>query len=253
MNSFVVAGITFGCTFGGAVLGMMLRAVLPDQHLGSDSKDVVKMGTGLIATMSALVLGLLIASAKSTLDAQRTGFQQLAINVVLLDQTLAHFGSEAKAPRELLRQTVASAIDRLWPADGSSKTGLDAPEFTASGTSLYGAIRTLTPQTDAQRSTQAQALQIGADMARTRWLLSQRDDGSIPKPFLAILVFWLTVLFISFGLFSPRNGTVIVVLIVCALSVASALLLIVDMSEPFTGLFQISNTSLRGALAQLGQ
>jgi len=253
VSSLVIAGITFVCTFGGAVFGMVLRGVLPDPHLSSDSKDVVKMGTGLIATMSALVLGLLIASAKSTLDAQRTGFQQMATNVVLLDRTLAHYGPEAKAPRELLHKTVGSAIDRLWPADGSPKSGLDAPEFTANGTALYEAIRDLAPTTDAQRASQAQDLQISADVAKTRWLLSQRDEGSIPKPFLAILVFWLSVLFTSFGLFSPRNGTVIVVLLVCALSVASALLLIVDMSEPFTGLFQISSTSLRNALGQLGQ
>jgi hypothetical protein len=253
VSSLVVAGITFVCTFGGAMLGMVLRGFLPDPHLSSDSKDVIKMGTGLIATMSALVLGLLIASAKNTLDAQRTGFQQMAANVVLIDRTLAHFGPEAKAARELLRRMVVSAIDRLWPVDGSPSAGLAAPEFTADGTALYESIRDLTPKTDAQRSGQAQALQTYADVAKTRWLLSQRDDGAIPKPFLAILVFWLFVLFASFGLFSPRNGTVMVVLIVCALSVASALLLIVDMSEPFTGLFQISSTSLRHALGQLGQ
>lgn len=235
------------------MLGMALRGMLPDPHLSSDSKDVIKMGTGLIATMSALVLGLLIASAKSTLDAQRTGFQQIATNVVLLDRTLAHFGPEATPARELLRKTVASAIDRLWPADSSSAVGLDAPEITANGTALYEAIRDISPKTDAQRASQAQALQISADMARTRWLLSQRDDGSIPKPFLGILVFWLSVLFISFGLFSPRNGTVIAVLVICALSVASALLLIVDMSDPFTGLFQIPSAALRTALAQLGR
>jgi hypothetical protein len=253
VSSFVISGITFACTFGGAMLGMVLRSWLPDQHLNSDSKDVIKMGTGLIATMSALVLGLLIASAKSTLDAQRTGFQQLATNVVLLDRTLAHIGPAAKGSRATLRTMVMSAIDRLWPADGSRAAGLEAPEFTASGTTLYETIRDLTPRTDAERASQAQALQLGADMGRTRLLLMQRDDGAIPKPFLAILVFWLMVLFISFGLFSPRNGTVVVVLMICALSVASALLLIVDMSEPFMGLFQISGNALRSALAQLGQ
>ena len=253
MSSLVIAGVTFACTFGGALVGMFLRAVLPDRHLSSDSKDIIKMGTGLIATMAALVLGLLIASAKSTLDGQRNGFQQLATNVVLLDRTLAHYGPEAKAAREVLHRTVASAIDRLWPAAGSPSSGLAAPEITVSGTALYEAIRDLSPHTDAQRAAQSQALQITADLGKTRLLLSQRDDGSIPAPFLAVLVFWLTVLFISFGLFSPRNATVIVVLLVCALSVASALLLIVDMAQPFEGLFQISSAPLRSALSQLGQ
>jgi hypothetical protein len=253
VSSLIVAGITFACTFGGALFGMYLRRVLPDPHLGSDSKDVIKMGTGLIATMAALVLGLLIASAKSTFDAQRAGFQQMATNVVLLDRTLAHYGPEAKAARDVLRNTVAGVLDQLWPAAGTPSSGLDAPEITAKGTALYEAVRDLAPKTDAQRAAQAQALQLVTDLTRTRWTLSQRDDGSIPKPFLAILIFWLSVLFMSFGLFSPGNATVVAILLVCALSVASALLLIVDMSQPFTGLFQISSTPLRGALAQLSQ
>jgi hypothetical protein len=253
VNSFVIAGITFVCTFGGAAFGMILRSALPDPHMNSESKDVIKMGTGLIATMSALVLGLLIASAKSTLDTQRNGFQQLAANVVFLDRTLAHYGPETKSAREILRGTVSAAIERLWPVDGSPKSGLDAPELTANGTAVYDAIRDLRPENDGQRSSQSQALQIFVDITKTRLLLSQRDEGSIPRPFLTILIFWLSVLFVSFGMFSPRNGTVIVVLLVCAISVASALLLIVDMSEPFTGLFQIPSNSLKNALAQMVQ
>jgi hypothetical protein len=253
MSSLAVAGIVFACTFGGALLGLFLRTILPDPHLSSDSKDVIKMGTGLIATMSALVLGLLIASAKTTLDAQRSGFQQLSVNVVLLDRTLARYGPEAKDARDVLHRVVAGAIDRLWPATGYQSAALDTPEITSGGAALFDAVRSLSPHTDAQRADQAQALQVGADLARTRLLLSQRDDGAIPPPFLAMLVFWLTVLFTSFGLFSPRNGTVIVVLLVCALSVAGAILLIVDMARPFEGLFQISSAPLRHALAQLGQ
>ena len=217
MSSLAIAGIVFAFAFGGAMFGMFLRSVLPDPHLGSDSKNVIKMGTGLVATMWALVLGLLIASAKSTFDAQRNGLQQIAVNVVVLDRTLARYGPEAKDARNALRQTIAGAVDRLWPASGYQSTALDAPEITTSGAALFDAIRSLSPHTDAQRADQAQALQVGAELVRTKLLLSQRDDGVIPTPFLAMLVFWLTVLFTSFGLFSPRNGTVIVVLFVCAL------------------------------------
>jgi hypothetical protein len=113
VGSMGVGGIVFACTFGGALVGMLLRATLPVHHLSSDSKDVVKLGTGLIATLSALVLGLLIASAKSSFDAQRTGFQQLSANLVMLDRALARYGPETKDAREALRQLVASAIDRL--------------------------------------------------------------------------------------------------------------------------------------------
>ncbi len=104
-----------------------------------------------------------------------------------------------------------------------------------------------------QRSLQSQALQICTDLARTRWLLTEEDETAIPRPFLIVVVFWLTVLFMSFGLFSPWNPTVIVTLLVCALSVAGAIFLIVDLDEPLGGLIQISSTPLRHALAQLGQ
>jgi hypothetical protein len=232
---------------------MVLRAVLPEAHLSNDSRDVMKMGTGLIATMAALVLGLLIASAKSTFDAQKSGFQQLSTNVVLLDRALAHYGPEAKEARELLRRAVATTLDQLWPTDGSRSSGVDSPEISAAADALISAIQSLAPRNDAQRSIQAQALQIGTDLGRTRWQLSQRDEGSIPLPFLVVLIFWLTVLFMSFGLFSPRNATVLTVLFVCALSVAGALFLIVDLGQPFRGLFQIPSTPLRTALSHLGQ
>jgi hypothetical protein len=253
VDSLLIAAIVFACTFGGAVFGMLLRAALPEHHLSHDSKDVVKMATGLIATLSALVLGLLVASAKSTFDAQKTGFQQIAANFVLLDRTLAQYGPEAKPTRALLRSTVSTLTDRLWPTDGSRSAGLDATELTELGGALLKAVRELTPRTDVQRSLQSQALQIGGELSRLRWSLSQQEDNSVPMPFLVVLVFWLFVLFTSFGLTSPRNATVIVVHFVCALSVAGALFLIVDLGQPFQGVFQIPSTPFRKALTQLGQ
>lgn len=253
MTSLSIAAVVFACAFGGAILGIILRTLLPEHHLNSDSKDVVKLGTGLIATMSALVLGLLIASAKSGFDQQRTGFQQIAANFVLLDRTLAFYGPESKTARDALRRTVATMLDRLWPVDGSPGSGMDAAEITAAGGELYAAVRDLSPGNDAQRSIQAQALQLSTDMARTRWLTSQQDASSIPTAFLVVLILWLSVLFTSFGLFSPRNATVIAMLFVCAVSVAGAVFLIVDLDQPFDGLIQISNGPFRKALSQLGQ
>ena len=124
MGSLTIGGIVFACTFGGALVGMVLRAILPEHHVSTESKDVVKLGMGLIATLAALVLGLLIASAKSSFDAQRSGFQQLAANLVLLDRALARYGPETKDAREALRSLVAATIDRLWPEDASKSSGL---------------------------------------------------------------------------------------------------------------------------------
>jgi hypothetical protein len=253
VDSLTIAGIVFACAFGGAVLGMYLRRVLPESHLSSESKDAVKIGTGLVATLAALVLGLLVASAKSSFDAQRGGFQQLSANLILLDRSLKHYGPETKAIREELRRTVTLLLDHRWPAGGSRASGLDSPEITASAGAFYAAIRDLPAATDAQKAIQSQALQVGADLGRTRWLLSQGDESSIPTPFLVVLVLWLAVLFVTFGLFSPPNATVVAILFICAVSLAGAVFLIVELDQPFGGLIQISSKPLRDALGQLGQ
>lgn len=253
VDSLLIAGIVFACTFGGALAGICLRRILPEQHLSSDSKDVVKMGTGLIATLSALVLGLLVASAKSSFDSQRTGLQQLSTNLILLDRSLKFYGPETKEIREQLRRTVQLLLDLCWPADASHASRLDASELTISAGALYASIRDLSPKTDSQKAIQSQAIQISIDLARTRWFLSQGEESAIPAPFLIILIFWLTVLFITFGLFSPGNATVITVLFICAVSVAGALFLIVELDRPMHGLIRISSKPLHDALGQLGQ
>lgn len=253
MDSLIIAGIVFACTFGGAIIGIALCRVLPEQHLNSDSKDAVKMGMGLIATLAALVLGLLIASAKSSFDTQRSGLQQLSANIILLDRSLGYYGPETKECRERLRGTVNLVLKLHWPENGSKGTGLEATELSEYAGVVYAQIRDLAPRTEAQKAIQAQALQICLDLSRTRWLLTQGDDSSIPTPFLIVLIFWLTVLFITFGLYSPRNATVITILLISAISVAGALFLIVELDRPLHGLIQISSKPLRDALVQLGQ
>jgi len=253
VNSLVIAGIVFACTFGGALLGLLLRVLLPEHHLSNESKDIVKLGTGLIATMSALVIGLLIASAKSDFDARRNAFQQLSTNIILLDRSLAHYGPEAKETRALLHRAASTLFDHIWTPQGASAAGIGDTEITEMGGTLYESVRNLKPSTDSQRSIQSQALSVTAELARLRWQLAQREQSSLPVPFLVVLMLWLTVLFMSFGLFSPVNSTVILVLFVCAFSVAGALFLIVDMDQPFEGLIQISSGPLRDAISQLGK
>jgi hypothetical protein len=253
MSSLAIAGIVFVCIFAGAVLGMVLQSVLPEHHLSPDSKDVVKVGMGLIATMAALVLGLLTGSAKSSFDAQDNEVKQSAANLILLDRVLAHYGPETKDAREMLRRTVANRLAMTWPENGAPPAGLDVPGTTPAAEGIQDAIRALTPQNDAQRGLQSQALQISGDVMQTRWLLFAQAGNAIQVPLLVVLVFWVTALFASFGLFAPRNGTVIAVLALAALSVAGAILLILEMNQPFQGMIKISGAPLRYALAHLGQ
>jgi hypothetical protein len=250
MSSMTISLMVFGVVFGGALLGMALRALLPEQHLSQDSRDVVKLGMGLIGTIAALVLGLLVASAKSSFDTQRNGLAQLSANLMLLDRILAHYGPEAKECREQLRETVATMLRETWPED-RAEAGKVEP--TSTSESLYERIQGLSPHTDGQRWIQSEALKTGVDVAQARWLLSAQKGSAIPVPFLVILVFWLAVLFASFSMFARPNATVVVALLFCALSVAAAIFLILELDRPFEGLIQLSSDPLRRVLAQLGR
>jgi hypothetical protein len=250
-----IALIVFGCVFGGSLLGMFLRAVMPEHHLSQESKDVIKLGMGLIATITALVLGLVLATAKSSFDAQDSAVKHTAVKVLLLDRVLAQYGPETKEMRDLMRRTLAERVDATWPEERSQPARLDTPEAlpSAAGEGIQYGIRQLAPQNDSQRWLQSRALQIAGDIMETRWLLLGGAGGSIPLPFLVIVVFWLTIIFGSFGLFAPRNATVVTVLFVCALSVAGAMFLILEMDDPFHGLMKISSAALRYAISHLGQ
>jgi len=253
VNSTEIGGIVFACAFGGALVGIALRALLPDRHLTDETKDVVKMGTGLIGTLTALVLGLLIASAKSSFDAQRSGLELLSAKCVVLDRGLARFGPETKAARQTLRHLVESMIEHVSSATKSADSGLGSASLTAQGGELFDRIRQLTPKTDSERWLQTQAMQVAGELANTRSLLTEQQESTIPTPFLVVVIFWVTALFASFGLFSSPNPVVIATLLLCALSVGGAIFLIVDLDQPFGDLIRISNAPLRNALSQLGQ
>jgi hypothetical protein len=253
MSSLTISVIVFACVFAGALIGMVLRARLPGEHLSPESKDVVKVGMGLIGTMTALVLGLLIASAKGSFDTQRNGLAQLSGNVIFLDRTLARYGKESKDARDMLRDSVADMLQRTWP-DENPQSG--QPEKTGTEgryEALFDKIQELAPKNDAQRALQAQAMKTATDTAQTRWLLFAQKGRSIPIPFLVVMVFWLVLLFGSFGLFAPPNATAFVSLLVCGLAVSSAIFLILELDQPFSGMLQISSAPVRSALDQLGR
>jgi hypothetical protein len=199
MSPMAIAWIVFGCVFVGALLGMFLRTALPQDHLSVDSKDVVKVSIALIATMGALVLSLLISSAKSTYDTRSSQLVQISGDVITLDHVLARYGPEAKDARSLLRSSVAAAIERFWPADDAKPAGFDVKASPTEA--LYEKIEVLSPQTEPQRNLQAQALKLAMDLGQLRFLLFENSGSKIPLPFLIVLVFWMTVIFISFGFF----------------------------------------------------
>jgi hypothetical protein len=247
MNAIALSCITFVCISGGALLGMFL----PGHHLSIEEKDVVRLGTGLIGTIAALVLGLLIASAKSSYDTQSTQITQMTSNFVLLDNLLAEYGPETSDVRKLLRRSVVVLADRMWRENSSDAAKAKPFEASDASDAFFAKLQRLSPENDSQRSLQARAMQLATDLAQTRLLLFAQTNNSIPMPFLVVLIFWLTIIFGSFSLFAKPNATIFGSLFVFALSAVGAIYLVLELSQPFAGLMQISSAPLRDALIPL--
>src|SRR5213596_699290 len=251
MDSTVVGALVFAVLFGAGLLGVRVRAALPEDHLSTDTKDAVRIGMGLVATMAALVLGLLVASTKGAYDTQKNEVSQMAAKIVFLDRVLANYGPETGGARKLLRGSVGSAINRMWPDRKSSQTAQLDPSVS-SGEAFFNSIQNLSPQNDVQRSLKSQAAQVATDVGQMRWLLFEQTETSISLPMLIILICWLAIIFMSAGLFAPPNATVIVALMLAALSVSGAIFLILELDMPFDGVIQISPAPMRNALIHLG-
>jgi hypothetical protein len=241
--------IVFACIFGGAVLGMLIRARLPEQHFSPEAKDVLKLGMGLVGTMAALVLGLLVASAKSTYDAQNSELTDLSARVVLLDRVLARYGPETKEAREKLRESVAGALDLISREDNPGKW--DAPPQT--GELLVQSIHALEPQTELQQTLKGQAINMTIGLGQTRWLMYTQGTTAVSVPMLVVVTTWLTILFVSYGMHARPSLMVAGSLFLSALSVAGALYLILEMYSPYQGLIRVSTAPLRAALEHLGR
>jgi hypothetical protein len=248
-----IALIVFACVFGAAMLGLFMGNSLPEHHLSQDTKDVVKLGAGLIATMAALVLGLLISSAKSSFDRMDGELVQNAARAISLDRALADYGPETSEARDLLKRSYAARVGLLFPGDKFREGKEDTPEAVVRTENIQAKLWELSPQNDAQRGLRSQALEITGEISATRWLLLVQKVESIPMTLLVVLVSWLALIFAAFGLFAPRNATVMAALFVCALSVSGAILLILEMNSPFTGLMKVSSAPMREALANFGQ
>ena len=232
------------------MLGMQLRAALLDQ-LSPETKDSVRLGMGLVATMTALLLGLLVASAKGSYDAQRKEVIHLAGKLDFLDRLLEEFyGPGAAEVRATLRGLIGSLVQQLWPDKEARKAKTDYvfSPFRA----LFDSISRLVPENDLQGAARAEALETTADLSKTRWLLYAMRDTSIATPMLVIVIFWLTTIFISFGLFAPMNWTAIGSMFTAALSVSSAIFLIMELDRPFDGVIHISDAPLRNTLNRPG-
>lgn len=253
MGALGTGGIVLLCVFGAAWVGMVLRDRLPDHHLSSDSKDAVRLATAVVGTLSALAIAFLIASAKGSFDDAEEELRTSAARLILLDRVMAHYGPELDDTRKLMRDLLDKRLRHSWTTGEVTQLSEDTGDKYPGIEPVQERLRSLSPKTEAQRLLQTRALDVSGEIAEVHWMMLESGTEGLPVPFLTILAFWLAVLFFSFGLLAPRNGTVIITLFVCSLSVASAVYLIIDMSHPYLGLIYVSDQPLRAALIQLGR
>lgn len=252
MDSVLTAFLVFACVFSGALIGMYIRRVLPEEHLREDTKAVIGLSMGLIGTLSALLLAMVTSSAKETFDFEGNQLRQTAVNIMMLDRVLADYGPETADIREALRLGLERRVAMTWSVKHSEPPVLLSPKAAGSPFQLLRRVRQLAPQTDLQRDLKTQALQLIGEVLRARWMLVEETTTTIPVPFLVVVVCWLALIFASFGLFAPTNATATAALLICALSVAGSVFLILELNTPFRGLMKVSAAPMRYALSQLG-
>jgi hypothetical protein len=252
-HEFDTNRIYFFCVlFCGAMLGLLLHKTLPKHHFGEESKDAIKMGIALLATLTALVLGLFIRSTLRSYDEMGDSLAQGGARIILLDRSLADYGPQTKQIRGLLRRTLVAGIAKVWPEHKTAETGLSALENAPAGmAAIADEVRRLVPQNHFQRMLQTQAMRLCGELLEARWLTIEQTQVSLPTLFLVVLCFWLAVLFVCIGLLAPANKTVIAVLLACAMSAAGAVFLMYDTSRPLEGVMKVSPGPLLNALEHL--
>lgn len=245
-----VALWAFGLIFGGAIMGFVFQLILPEHHFSTESKDAAKLGAGLVATLAALILGLLISSTKGTFDQINTLVNQVAANYIHLDRLLADYGPETAPIRAELHNALSLKIQEIWPEESKdhTKSPLQTPSMFEK---IAGQISALKPGSAPQTRLQSSALQLEDDLLHERWMIEVVGQGGVPPLLLIIPVVWITFLTFLYALFSPRNLTVITVLFFCSLSIAGAIFLIDEMSTPLDGIIKVSSAPLRLVLDQL--
>ena len=251
MSVVTISLLVASCIFAGGLAGLYLHRLLPPGDQSKETQDVVRLGIGMLSVLASLVLGLLIATAKTSYDATDHAIRSYAAELALLNETLRDYGGAASVPRDLLRTYTQRVVQDGWPTDGARPAGLadDASEPLLEH--VREAIRALKPVDAEQKSLQGRAIETNIDLLRDRWLLIEQQGPSVQGVVVIILVSWVTVIFAGFGMNAPRNGTVVLTFLICSLAIGGAIFLILEMDRPLGGVMQISSWPLRNALAQM--
>ena len=249
--TIIVAAILLAGLVGVMLIGARLRRLVPAEHLTTDSKDAIKLALGLVATMTAILLGLFVSSAKNSFDTTRSEVMQMSAKIALLNRVLVLYGTQTVDARRALRDSVAEAVHRTWPADGRQPVSVDPNEQM--GDAVYAAISRLAPENETQRALKAEAVTLMAQLAELRSLVQAQAVSSVSKPLLVALVIWLVVIFLGFTVLAPANATSTLALLAGAFSVACAVFIILELDYPFAGVVRIPSEPMIRALDHLSK
>ena len=249
MSSTAIIIGAFALTFGGALLGALLGTRLPKHHLSGENKEVVRLAMALVGTLTGMALGLLIGSAKSYYDTQSNELTQASADVALLGRLLQNYGTEANQAQDSLRLAVERILEENWPTDrGENHKPLPKGGHIQE---VYEQLRTLAPKDQEHRMMQSEALGLLRNLAQLRWLIIAQSSTTIMRPLLYVMIFWMTSIFVSWGLFSQANTMSVTTFLVTALCVSGAIFLILELYTPYTGWLRISSAPLRIAYDSL--
>jgi hypothetical protein len=251
MDALTTSLLVAVAVFAGGLVGLWLHRVVPERNLSKETRDVILLGTGMLSVLASLVLGLLISTAKSSHDATETELRNYAAQLILLDETLRDYGDSALLPRRLLRSYTEQVIEILWPTTGAAGHPEEDRSVTTLMEHVREQIRALRPVDDGQRWLQNEALQENIALQHQRWLLIERLGPSVRPVYIGILVFWIVLIFASFGFNAPRNTTVLIGFLCCSLALGSAMFLILELDNAFSGPLRISPMPMQSSLSHM--
>ena len=249
MIHLVIGLISFKAIFAGAMIGLFVRKCLPGHHLSSETQTAVTVAVAVLGTLSALVLGLMITAANSSFSARSEEVRELSLQTIRMDRNLRRYGPEATEARAALRVWAVAKLQQLFPDKGKPPVSSDTSILLLE--KVQDAVVALTPQNERQKYLRTLCLTLSSTIIQARWKLEQRVGHSIPVPFLVLLIFWLTIVFASFGLFAPPNPTVIVALFLCSVAVSGGIYLIEELDRPLSGFIRVPSDSMRKALVEI--
>lgn len=249
MNEIVIGLISFAAIFCSALLGIFAARALPEHHLSDETRTAVSVSAAVVGTLSALVLGLMISTASSTFSARSREVTALSVDLIRMNRMMQRYGPEANDVRAKLRIYATATMQEMFAA--LAKPSQAGERTVRMMETTQDAILLLAPIDEKHRWLRSQTLTLSEGLLQARWLLAVQSGSDIPLPFLILLMFWLSIVFGSFGLFAPRNVTAVAVFCLCSMAVSGGITMIVDLDSPFSGLIRVSGEPMRQALAQI--